>query len=323
MPNKIVFLFAALLLVFASQVFATPESDQIAKILSSRTNGSDAFLNKLLSPAKSLDVAMSDDVRIQSVNSKIVNEMSIISAAFKSAPENKKFETVFAAANRIDSKLDSLNGANIVFVDGTPSAATSRNLILIPKKNSSVTMAVVTNILSSYKHSAKLGDYIYEYADPQNLTSGSVSATVGTDTTWMTPQAAAPFVISRAYVLKKCRQLLGWRCMTSYYRVDSYLASADAFNLLFVATVDLTQNPDHSDFTNDKRSTNQFVGSTAVYMIKESSDWVMIYGPDVQWANEKLAFTGIIQKEFQKDAQRFRERFAQDLNISSADIQKN
>ncbi len=320
MTTKIVLLFAAVLFIFASNAFAAPESDQVAKVLKYRTNGNDAFLNRLLSPAKTLDITKSDSDRVQGVNNKIAKEIDLIAAAFNSAAEDKKVDATFAAANSIDAKLKSSNGANIVFVDGTPSAATSRNLILIPKKNSSITAASVTDILTSYKRSAKLSDYVYEYADVQSLTSGLIKTATGTETSWIPPEAATAFSSGKPYVLKKCRQLLGWRCVTSFYRKDAYLKSTHAFSLLFVAIVDLTQNPDHANFAGDKRSINQIAGSTAVYMVKESSKWVMIYGSETQWANEKLSFTGVIQKEFQKDFDRFKERLSLDLKISSGEL---
>ncbi|MBC7421043.1 MAG: hypothetical protein H7328_09980 [Bdellovibrio sp.] len=324
MSNKIILLFAAPFLILASNAFsATPEASQIAKVLNERTNGNDALYNKLLAPDLSLDTSKNKSDRTQAVNKQIASEIDLIIAAFKGAKEADKSTAVMQALNTIEPNVVKSGGAYVTFTDGNPSAATSRSVLLIPKKNSSVTVSAVTNILTSYKRSAKTSDYVYEYETAQNLTLGAIKTRVGTDTSHLPPEAAAPFSLAKNYVLKKCRQLLGWRCVTSFYRADAMAKSTDAFQLVFVAIVDLNSNPDNAEFGGDKRITNQIAGSTAIYIIKESADWILLYGSDFQWNNDKLSFTGVIQKEFQKDAARFRDRISSDLKLSGNDIKHN
>jgi hypothetical protein len=66
---------------------------------------------------------------------------------------------------------------------------------------------------------------------------------------------------------------------------------------------------------------NQITGSTAMYIVKETTDYVMLYGIDSQYNNDKASFTGAILSEFQKDMDRFKQRISTDLGIAVKDIQ--
>jgi hypothetical protein len=295
---------------------ALSDIDTIKQTLNSRTNGNDPYYSKVLSPAQSLELDKSKSDRIQSANDLLNTEMAAVITAFKGASEDKKVEAVNQAAAKFDGDLVKNGGAHIVFTDSNPSAAVARTMLMIPKKlKAGLNSAQIFNILTSYKHSAKPSDFLYEYADANNLTSGIVKNTTGSDETWKGDAAGQPFSLKQNFVLKKCRQLLGWRCVTSFYRADSFLKAADATNLLFIAIYDLQNNPDHPDFANDKRSNNQITGSSALYIVKESADWVMLYGVDSQWNNGKLSFQGAIQSEFKKDFDRFKERISYDLKV--------
>ena len=296
---------------------STKDVDLISQIINSRTNGNDAFYSKALSPAQSLQTDKSKSERIQSMNKQITSEMNAVVMAFKNAAEDQKVTAVQAATNGIEPQLNANGGAFVTFFDSVPSAATSRILLIIPKKiKAGMSAATILNILTSYKHSPKQSDHLYEYASAQNLTQGSVKYVLGTDSTWKGSGAGAPFTLDKDYVLKKCRQLLGWRCVTSLYRAESQLKNDDAFKLLFISAYDLENNPDHADFAGDKRSNNQITGSTAAYVVKESSDWILVYGIDTQFNNGKLSFQGAIQSEFKKDFERLKERISFDLNVA-------
>lgn len=302
---------------FSAENRTAKESDAILKILNDRTNGNDPFYMKALSPAQSLETDRSKADRVQSVNSKISAEINKILLAFKNADETKKVEAVSQAASTIEDNLVKNNGAYITFYDQNPSAAISRTLLMVPKKvKIGLTSNDLFSILTSYKHSAKSSDFLYEYPSAQNLTQGEILSNQGTETSWKGHEAGKPFVVGTDVVLKKCRQLLGWRCVTSLYHVDSLLKTTDQIKILFIAIYDLTSNPDHANFANDKRSNNQITGSTAIYFVKESKDWLLLYGVDAQWNDGKLSFQGAIQTEFKKDFARFKERVALDLNTS-------
>lgn len=309
-----------------STVLETKESDFVAKLLKDRTNANDAFYSKVLSPAKSLELDKNSDARIQTVIDQMTKEFDLVTTAFKDSNEEQKVNSVNAAVNKIEPEVVKAKGAYITFVDAStpahsgPSSGVARIVMLVPKKGPQVTAASVLATFSSFKHSAKASDYFYEYENARNITSGAVKTTVGNDSTWVLPTAAAPFVVGQDHVIKKCRQLLGWRCVTSVYRTDSFFSAAEAFNMLFIAIYDLENNLDHADFAKDKRSTNQIAGSTAVYIIKESPSWVLIYGVDAQWNKEKLMFSGVIQQEFQKDYVRLKERLSLDLKIKASDL---
>lgn len=304
---------------FSEEKKALPETLALMNLLNDRTNGNNADYNKILSPAQSLDVGQNRSTRIQTVNNKLIAEFDQVLQAFNSASEANKPTAVRQSIQNIEPDLLKNNGAFITFTDSNPSAAVSRIFLMIPK-NASTSADQVFKTLSSYKRSAKPSDFVYEYENPFNLTSGTMRAYQGTETSWMGPEAAQPFDFGKNYVLKKCRQLLGWRCVTSLYRADQ-LSSTLNTKILFVSTYDLSQNPDHSDFSKDKRSINQITGSTAVYVVKESTNWILLYGADAQWNNDKLSFKGAIQNEFQKDFDRLKQRFSDDLRLTLGQLQ--
>lgn len=286
----------------------------ISKLLNERTNGNNAFYSKALSPAQSLEVNKNKSDRIQSVNNQIMSEITLVVNAFKQASEKDKLTAVNSAAATIDSQLIPNGGAYITFTDSNPSAAFSRTVLVVSKKVKAGLVAKnVFDILTSYKRSPKPSDHVYEYSSAENLTQGAIQYTEGNDSTWKGAGAAKPFALNQDIVLKKCRQVLGWRCATSLYHVDSFLKGSEATQLLFIATYDLTQNADHPDFARDKRGVNQYTGSTAMYVVKESAEWILLYGIDAQWNDGKLSFQGAIQNEFKKDFERFKDRISSDI----------
>ena len=286
----------------------------ITKMLTERTNGNNGDYNKVLAPAMSLNLDQNKSSRVEAINSKITSEINVITVAFAQGGEENKISFVKEAAKGIEPELIKNNGAFITFIDQNPSAAFSRVVAMIPKTNA-VNGEAVFRVVSSYKHSAKPSDFVYEYENPLDLTMGNVKSFEGSDTSWKGNEAAAGFTFQKNYTLKKCRQLLGWRCVTSLYRADQFKTNFGLSHLLFVATYDLTNNPDHSDFAKDKRSKNQISGSTATYVVIESAKWILLYGIDAQWNDDKLSFKGAIQTEFQKDFGRLKERLTEDLKV--------
>lgn len=313
-----VILLVALISFSAEKNVASKETDilKITQLLNSRTNGSDAFYSKVLAPAQSLATSKSKSDRITEANEKIISEINLVLTSFKKTVENQKNEAMKLVMSSIDPDLNKNGGASIVFTEGKPSAATSRTFLMIPKKNNSkMTSNLVFNIMTSYKRSAKASDHVYEYPFSENLTQGSVKYVQGSDTTWKGENAALSFDFDKDIVLKKCRQLLGWRCATSLYNATRFLNGDEEAKVLFIYTYDLENNPDHPDFAKDKRSVNQYSGSTAVYVVKESSEWILVYGVDAQWNEGKLSFQGAIQNEFKKDFDRFKERISADTQF--------
>lgn len=294
----------------------------LTEFLSSMTLGNDGFYNKALSPAKSLNLNLSGADRIQEVNIKIIDEMNVVLSTFKDTPENKKLEAVQKIVNGIDPDIFKNGGANIQFINGSPSAAFSRTLIMIEKKAGNVTANAekLMNTLSSYKRSAIQGTYVYEYSDSRNISQSTIKISVGSDATWKTPLAADGISANQDLVLKKCRQIFGWKCVTAIYKTGGLLTGADSMKYLYAGIYDLVNNADHSDFINDKRSFNQITGSTALYVIKESTNWILLYGVDSQWNTGSISFEGLIKDEFLKDAKRIRERISLDFKISPQDI---
>ncbi len=300
----------------AEPAASVKDIESIAQILNSRTNGNDAFYNKALAPAQSLQLDKNKSERVQTVNQQIMLEFTSVLNSFKNASEDKKLDSVNQAVKGIEPQVVNNGGAYVSFVDSVPSAATARTFLMIPKSlKPGLTSATILDILTSYKRSAKQNEQLYEYGSAQDLTSGSFTSVQGSDTSWKGSEAAQPFVLNQNYAIKKCRQLLGWRCVTSLYRADTQLSGADAFKLLFIAAYDLQSNPDQAEFSRDKRSTNQITGSTAAYVIKESANWILLYGVDNQWNSGKLSFQGAIQTEFKKDFERLKERISLDLQI--------
>lgn len=312
-----VILFFALI-SFSAEEKATKEITAITQILNERTNGNDSYFSKVLSPAQSLEVNKSKSDRIISANQSIIDELTSVFTAFKSSAEDKKVDAVSEAVNQIEPDLVKNAGAFVTFYDSVPSAAVSRTMLMLSKKlKPGLSTDQVFNILTSYKRSAKPSDQLYEYSFASDITQGSVLHSQGSDTTWMGAAAATPLALGENIVLKKCRQLLGWRCVTSLYRADSLLKAEENVKVLFISIYDLENNPDHPDFAKDKRSNNQITGSTAVYFVKESADWILIYGIDTQWNTGKLTFQSAIQNEFKKDFDRFKERISSDLQLST------
>jgi hypothetical protein len=311
-------IYTILLLALVSVAAPTDkEISAISKALNSRTNGNNPFYSKILSPALSLDVSKNKSDRVQTVNDQLVSELSVVLGAFKSAgSEAKKLENTTAAVAGIEANVVKEGGAFITFTDSNPSAAFSRTFLMIPKKiKVGMTSKNIFDVLTSYKRSPKPSDHVYEYSSAQDLTQGAVLYTEGNDNSWKNPKALKPFDMDKDIVLKKCRQLLGWRCITSLYQANNISKGVEASQLLFISTYDLTQNPDHPEFAGDKRGVNQYSGSTALYIVKESADWILLYGVDAQWNDGKLSFQGAIQKEFKKDFERLKERISSDLQV--------
>ncbi|MEQ1721793.1 MAG: hypothetical protein ABL930_01365 [Pseudobdellovibrio sp.] len=315
-------------LTLGLQAYAQPssleisEKEALVQLLYGFNLGNDAFYNKALSPAKSLNMDLSDASRTQEVNDKITNEMDAVISAFNNSGDDKKLDAVKAQVNLIYPEINKNNGAYIQFVKGTPSAAYSRVILMIEKKagNTTATGEQFLKSFSSYKRSAIPSTTIYEYSDAKNLSQSQIKTTEGSDTSWKLPQAAPQVALRQDLVLKKCRQILGWKCVTSLYHTGELLQNANNVKYLFAAIYDLKNNPDHPEFAKDKRGINQITGSTALYAIKESAKWIMIYGVDAQWNEDKISFAGLIQDEFQKDFSRIKERLMLDLKITAQDI---
>lgn len=311
-----------LILLFAVASFSADEKaikeiSTIKQLLTERTNGNDAFYSKALSPAQSLQIDKSKSERILIANETILNEMTSVLTTFKSTSDDAKLEAVYKTVNQIETEVVKNGGAYISFFDSVPSAVVARTLLMIPKStHPDLTTTKVMNALTSYKHSPKPSDHVFEYETAQNLTLGQIQHYVGDDSS----VKLAPFQIGKEVVLKKCRKLLGWRCVTSLYRADDLLKDDDSVKVLFISVYDLENNPDHADFSNDKRSINQVTGSTGIYFVKESTNWILLYGVDTQWNNGKLSFQGAIQTEFKKDFERLKESISNDLGISADQI---
>lgn len=311
----------SLVIITTSLVFAQ-EIPELSRLLNLRTLGVDAVYGKALSPSQSLETEKSRFERIESSNAAMLSEVEAVSKAFtKQGPPDVVLGNVYNAVDKYDDEVSG-NGGHILFLGANPSAAQSRNLFMIPKAKLTMAnpTAAVVDVLTSYKRSAKTADFIYAYAQPFDLKAGKISSYEGTETSWKKPEAQAPFANAQDYVLKKCRKLLGWRCITSLYRTDSIQVGNDTTQVLFIAIYDLDANADHDEFAKDKRTKNQITGSTAIYIVKETADWVMIYGTDHQYNNDKTTFQDSIQNEFGKDVARFKERLSLDLGVSVKDI---
>lgn len=294
---------------------------ELAKFLTSMTLGNNGFNNRVLSPAKSLNLNLSESDRTEEINLKFVNELDEVLTAFQNSAEDKKLENVRAVAKKYDPEL--LNsGANIQFFNiSAPSAAYSRVLIMIDKKaNPSVSAEAVLKSFSSYKRSALPSTHIYEYSDAGNIVQSKIKTSIGSDTSWKLPLAAEPIKPDQYLVLKKCRQIFGWKCVTSLYRTGQLGAGSDNLKFFYAGIYDLVANQDHPDFAGDKRSFNQITGSTALYTVKESAKWLLLYGIDSQWNQNLISFTTLIADEYVKDSKRIIERLSVDLKIPVSDI---
>ncbi|MBC7466709.1 MAG: hypothetical protein H7256_12020 [Bdellovibrio sp.] len=310
------------LILMAAPITFAQEIAELSRLVNLRTLGIDAVYGKALSPSQSLETEKSKFERIQSSNAAMLAEVEAVSNAFvKQGPPDMVLGNVYNTVDKYDSEVSG-KGGHILFLGTNPSAAQSRNLFMISKAKLTMAnpTAAVLNVLTSYKRSAKTADFIYAYAQPFDLKAGKIVSYEGTETSWLKPEAQAPFENAQDYVLKKCRKLLGWRCITSLYRTDSIPVGSDTMQVLFIAMYDLDANADHDDFAKDKRSKNQITGSTAIYIVKETADWMMIYGTDHQYNNDKTTFQDSIQNEMDKDVGRFKERLSADLGISVKDI---
>lgn len=296
--------------------------NELQKFLNSMTLSNDGFYNKILSPAKSLNLNLSESDRTLEVNNKVAAEIDDVLTTFKNSKDENKLEAVRAQVSKYDPEVISNNGAHITFLNDAPSAAFSRILMMVEKKagNPSATAEGLLNSFSSYKRSAIPSTLVYEYSDPTNISQGKVKSSVGSVVSWKIPLAAEPIKPNQDLVLKKCRQIFGWKCVTSLYRTTQILPGKDSIKLLFAGIYNLISNPDHPDFANDMRSTNQITGSTAFYAVRESTNWIILYGIDSQWNKGAITFRPMISDEFLKDAGRIKERLSLDLKISLSEI---
>ena len=279
----------------------------VADVLTHFTLGNDAFFNKVLSPAKSLNEQRSDADRTAEANEKIQNNLSAIMDAFDSAAEDQKAAKVEEALKKLDPSFEKGQSGRIEFTDGKISAAFSRIGFVIEKQNATAQM--VLDAFTSYKRSAKPSDYVFLYEDHQDITRGNVSIREGTETTWFPPLAPAAMEIGSAVVVKKCRQILGWKCGTTLYHVDQ----KENFKYVFMGNYDLSKNPDNPYFKGDSRTKNQIAGSTALFIVKESEKYILFAAADSTWNKKGLSFTSIIQGEYQKDLNKFKQRLMFDL----------
>lgn len=246
------------LVVVVAQVCWSQEIPVLTQILNQRTLGADIFFGRALAPAQSLEIKKTKLERIKAANQSLLSELNLVSNAFAKSTGSTAVASVYSAVQTIDAEIIGVGG-HIVFSGDAPSAAQTRTLVLLPKNkiHSADPVNAVMDVLTSYKHSAKMSDFLYEYSEPQNLTVGSIVSTEGTDTSWVFPEAAAPFAEDKNFVLKKCRKLLGWRCITSLYRSEAITVGDAKTRVLFISLYDLDNNTDHADFAGDKRSKNQ------------------------------------------------------------------
>lgn len=291
------------------------QKQQVQDVMSGYTLGNDPFYSRALSPAKSLDMNKSDSDRTAEMNDKMSTEIDSVLTAFKSADDDNKMAAVVAAAKALDSKVGGGASAHIEFIDGKPSAAIARALIMIDKTGNEDTLNAksVLDVITSYKRSAKPSDYSYEYENAQDLTQGNIQSVEGSDSNWVRPNAAAAFETGKDYAIKKCRQIFGWRCVTTLYRLGEANIAGESTPYLFMGNYDLSDNKDNAYFGGDKRTSNQVAGSTAMYVVKESKKWIMVFGVDAQWNKNGISFGSIIQDEYQKDFGRMNQRIALDL----------
>lgn len=301
-------------------VSATGTKYELNKFLVSMTVGNNGFYNKVLSPAKSLKINLSDSDRIQEVNSKIIHEIHTVINEFTIATEEKKLETMRAVIFKFDPELAKNNGSNITFMGNSPSAAFSRVAVLIKKTSAIASAESLLKSFSSYKRSAIPSTFIYEYSDAANISQSTIKAVKGTDLSWKLPHAALSIRPGQDLVLKKCRQIFGWKCVTSLYRTGQLQSGKESIKYFYASMYDLATNPDHPEFADDKRSINQITGSTALYVVKESAGWLMLYGIDSQWNQGSITFKQLISDELSKDLKRVKERLALDLKVSPLDI---
>lgn len=294
----------------------------LLNFLNAMALSNNGFYNKVLSPAKSLNLNLSESDRTLEINSKVADEIDSVLTVFKNSKEEHKLQAVQAQVSRFDPEVISNNGAHIIFFNEGPSAAFSRVLMMVEKKpgNSVATAEALLNSFSSYKRSAIPSTYVYEYSDAANISQSKIKSGVGSDLTWKLPMAADAIKPNQDLVLKKCRQIFGWKCVTSLYRTTQIFTGSDSIKLLYAGIYNLASNPDHPDFASDKRSTNQITGSTAFYAVRESASWIILYGIDSQWNQGTIMFKPLISEEFLKDSRRIKERLSLDLKVPLSEI---
>ena len=282
----------------------------IEDILNRFTLGNDGFYNRVLSPAKSLNEQKSDSDRTAEANEKIKNNLTQLIDAFDNAPEDQKAVQVEATLKALDPNFEKGQSGRIEFTDGKISAAFSRIAFVVEKENANADM--VLSSFTSYKRSAKKSDYVFEYENFQDISSGKITEREGSDTSWFPPQAAPALGLGESIVIKKCRQILGWKCGTTLYHADQN----EKFKFVFMGNHLLSDNIDNPYFKGDGRTKNQVAGSTAVFIVKESEKHILFAAADSTWNKKGLQFTSIIQSEYQKDLNKFKQRLMFDLGRS-------
>lgn len=301
---------------------ADSSRSELLNFLNTMTLSNNGFYNKVLSPAKSLNLNLSESDRTLEINNKVAGEIDSVLTTFKNSREENKLQAVRAQVSKFDPEVISNNGAHIIFFNDGPSAAFSRVLMMVEKKagNPAATAEGLLNSFSSYKRSAIPSTHVYEYSDAANISQSTIKSGVGSDVTWKLPLAAEAIKPNQDLVLKKCRKIFGWKCVTSLYRTTQILPGNNSIKLFFAGIYNLASNPDHPDFASDKRSANQITGSTAFYAVRESANWIILYGIDSQWNQGTIMFTSLISDEFLKDSRRIRERLSLDLKVSISEI---
>lgn len=309
--NKIAILVLSLT-VFNS-AFAQ-NAEELKQVIDSYTlNSSHVLYERVLSPAMIPDLSKNKDERIQILNEQISIEINTVLSAFNNSNEDKKQKAVLQVIKNIDSTMLSPASANLQFTTGEPGVGTARTLLMF-KKKSHMTPENIIAVISSYKRAAKPSDHAYEYEDPQNLTKGKIIYTKGSDTSWTGSSAPDSFTPEKDYVLKKCRYIFGWKCNTLLYHVDKLNTPEGRVDYLFMSNYDLKNNPDHRDFIVDNRSVNQIAGTTAIYIVKESTEWILVYGLDVFFTDDSISFGALIKNEFAKDFKRLNQRLTEEIN---------
>lgn len=298
------------------------EPTTIPEFLAAITLGNDGFYNRVVSPSKSLNLNQSASARTLESNNKISDEVGRVLETFERGPEEMKAAQVRATVSAIDPKIISSGGANMQFFGSSPSGAYSRVLILISKnsKNSKISQKQLLASFSSYKRSAILGLSVYEYSDARNISQSRILTREGSNQSWKPPQAASEIAKNQDLVLKKCRQIFGWKCVTSLYRTGDLRAEKSVTSYFYAGVYDLINNQDSPMFSRDARSTNQITGSTAFYVFSESNNWIMLYGIDSQWNTSSVSFASLIEQEYQKDFLRLKERISGDMQIPITDL---
>ena len=316
---------AALVSSLSAHAQEAGQRQQVLDLITGFSLGNNAFYNKVISPAKSLDMNKSESDRTSEMNIQIANELDAVLTAFNSAPEDQKANAAAASAKLFDKEVGGPVSSRIEFIDGKPSAAIARAIILIDKTGNEETMTAkgVLDVITSYKRSVKPSDHSFEYEDATNLMIGKITHLEGSDSSWIKPGALAPFEFDKDYAIKKCRQIFGWRCATTLYHVGEAFIGGENLPFLYMGSYDLKKNSDNPGFGGDKRTTNQISGSTALFVIKESKRWVMVVGVDAQWNTAGISFSSIIQSEYQKDFGRMNQRIALDLKKGKIAAEEN